>query len=141
MKFLEEFEESSVYNFVEAINEGNVSEIHRLMSKDHIFIDLSGDIHKGEKEINWEGYFRIFPDYKITIEKTIQKNNYVHLLGYSEGNFSKYGKKLFIINGKEPESQDFQGSAVWRANVEDDKIKEWRIFNYDKETLDKIGID
>lgn len=140
MNNLKETEENIAHKFIDAINEGDVRKIHNLMTEDHIFIDLSGDIHKGKKEVNWKEYFRIFPDYKIIIEKTVFKNDYVYLLGHSEGDFSDYGKKLFTKNGKEQVAQDYQGPGLWRAKVKDDKIKKGKIFNYDQETLKNEGI-
>lgn len=140
-KFRRKKEEEIVLKFIQEINKGNIAGIHNLMSKDHIFIDMGGDLHKGKKEINWKEYFNIFPDYKINIEKILHKNNNIYILGNSTGNFSEYGKNLFTKEGKTPQSEDFQGPAIWRAKIENQKVKEWQIFPYNKNTIKKSGLD
>jgi len=72
-------DKDTVLKFVRAINKRDIDGIHKLMSKDHIFIDMEGDIHKGKVEINWKEYFNIFPDYRINIEKIFHKNNNIYI--------------------------------------------------------------
>jgi hypothetical protein len=95
---------------------------------------------KGLENINWEGYFKSFPDYRIFIEKIKHKKKYVYILGHSEGNLSAYGKEKLIKDGKVPESSDLHGKAIWRAYIQNNKLKEWRIFPYDEKTLNRLEI-
>ncbi len=44
------------------------------------------------------------------------------------------------MNGGKPKKENFQGRAIWTAIVKDDLIKEWQIFNDNKETRKKFNI-
>ncbi|TFF89100.1 MAG: nuclear transport factor 2 family protein [Promethearchaeota archaeon] len=111
------------------------------MSEGHIFIDASAEVHKGKEEVNWEEYMKIFPDYKIHIQNLIEKENMIILIGRSEGNFSENGEKLFSKNGNVPSSEDYQGSAIWPAKVENGLIKEWRVYFDNKKNRSLLKID
>ncbi|MBD3213092.1 MAG: hypothetical protein GF311_10840 [Candidatus Lokiarchaeota archaeon] len=106
--------ENIVLQFAQVINEG-IKKTHNIKLDDPIFIDLNNNVQKGLENINWERYFKSFPDYRIFIEKIKHKKKYVYILGHSEGNVSAYGKEKLIKDGKVPESPDFHGKATWRA--------------------------
>ena len=60
--------EISVFKtFVDAINKANVTELEKLISEDHIFIDSDGRREQGREKMieGWKTYFKMFPDYKI----------------------------------------------------------------------------
>ncbi len=55
--------------FIGCINKADIECINALLSENHIFIELSTDIHKGKEEINWEGYYEYFPIIKSMLIK------------------------------------------------------------------------
>ena len=62
-----------VQSFNNAINEGNVELLSRLMTVDHTFVDASGEAHSGIKEMTegWKHFFQMLPDYKNNFENKI----------------------------------------------------------------------
>jgi ketosteroid isomerase-like protein len=62
-------DKTTVYDFVNAINEHDVDRILSLMTDDHIFVDAHGNevVGKARMKAGWIGYFQWFPDYKIEL--------------------------------------------------------------------------
>ena len=111
-----------VKTFNNAINEGNVELLSRLMTEDHTFIDASGAAHSGVKEMTegWKDFFRMFPDYKNNFESILQDGNLVVALGTACGTYN--GNRGLI-----PENRIIW-TAAWKAIVENDKIKLWQVY-------------
>ena len=111
-----------VNTFNNAINEGNVELLSRLMTEDHTFIDASGAAHSGVKEMTegWTEFFRMFPDYKNNFERILQDGNLVVALGTACGTYNGH-------RGLIPENR-ITWTAAWKAIVENDKIKLWQVY-------------
>ncbi len=110
----------TVLSFVEKINDHDVDEMATLMSEDHTFIDSSGLVINGKKEMTkaWEGYFKWFPDYEITVVNTLLTNDSVGMFGIANGTF----------DSEDPTEEDkFEIPAAWRAKVKDNLITEWQV--------------
>ncbi|HTQ54491.1 MAG TPA: nuclear transport factor 2 family protein [Bryobacteraceae bacterium] len=101
--------------FVDAINRRSPDEIAGLMTEDHVFIDSLGSRVTGREAMKkgWEAYFRIVPDYSITVEETFTNGAVCAMLGTAQGSFSGKG---------------WQTPAAWRAVVRDSLISEWRVY-------------
>jgi ketosteroid isomerase-like protein len=109
------------FDFVKAINEHDTEEIISLMSNDHIFIDTYGNKQsKCEMESGWPGYFEWFPDYQIEISDIFEKENTIAVFGFASGTY--HGKKT------QNNENYWRIPAVWRAVVENDKIKIWQVY-------------
>lgn len=68
----------------------------------------------------WMEYFRMFPDYFITIERKTAHETAVGFFGTAQGTYSVEEKILAENFWKIP--------ASWLAVVEHDRIVEWRVY-------------
>ena len=116
------FDKSIVIRFVEAINDHNVDEIINLMSEDHVFIDAYGDTYIGKKGMKegWEGYYGLFPDYKIDVSDIMESDPIIGLFGYASATYKNMGD--------ESNSNFWRVPASWKAIVENNKIKHWQVY-------------
>ena len=111
-----------IIRFVDAINDHNVDEIINLMSEDHVFVDAYGDTHIGKKGMKegWNGYYELFPDYKIEILEIIEKDSTIGLFGFANATYK---------NIKDESNSNFwRIPASWKAIVENNKIKHWQVY-------------
>lgn len=108
--------------FVQAINQRDVEEIVKLMTEDHVFIDALGARTQGRVKMKagWEGYFRMVPDYILTVEETFADGAVVVMLGTAQGTYCTGG-------ALQPENR-WVTPAAWRAVVRGAQIAEWRVF-------------
>jgi ketosteroid isomerase-like protein len=107
---------------VNAINHHDVDEVSNLMSDDHRFVDSLGTVVQGREKMRdgWAGYFHMVPDYTVTIHETFSAGPVAVMLGVACGTYVKDGPAL-------PKNH-WQTPAAWRAQVEDGKIIEWRVY-------------
>ena len=108
--------------FADAINHQNVEEITKLMTEDHVFIDSLGSRVQGKLKMieGWKGYFRMVPDYTITIEETFVDGAVVVMLGTAQGTYSGDGTLR-------PENR-WSTPAAWRALIRGSQVAEWQVF-------------
>jgi uncharacterized protein (TIGR02246 family) len=118
--------------FVAAINAHDVEAICRLMAEDFVFVDSIGRVVKGRETMRtgWEGYFSLFPDYKITIEDTFVAGAAIALFGTAQGTLSKQGEMA-------PENH-WQVPAAWQAVVRGGHVAEWRVYADNYQTAKMI---
>jgi ketosteroid isomerase-like protein len=114
--------EDIAYKFIEAINSHDVEALCELMTEDHTFIDSGGDVYKGVESMrqSWEGYFKMFPDYRIEAPQFVVSGDNVILLGKASGTCS--------VDGTMKAENHWEIPGAWKAIVADDKIKHWQIF-------------
>lgn len=109
-------------NFVLQINDHNVDGIIALMSDDFIFTDAQGIHFEGKENLkkSWEAYFKLFPDYKITINNLSENATVFLASGTAEGTYG----------GARNASGDnyWNIPAAWRAEIDNAKVKSWQIF-------------
>ena len=111
-----------VIDFVNAVNNANVNKICDLITDDHIFIDSQDNRVIGIDNMRdgWNSYFSLFPDYKIEINETIQKDSMIYLFGYASGTY------LNLTN--EENSNFWRIPAAWTAIVNNGKIRQWQVY-------------
>jgi ketosteroid isomerase-like protein len=108
-------------SFVDAINEHDPSAIVALSTADHRFIDSLGQTITAEKLASvWQSYFRMVPDYRITVTRWITDGDNVVALGTASGTFTKDG----TIH---PENA-WSTPAAWRVLIRDGKVAEWQVY-------------
>jgi limonene-1,2-epoxide hydrolase len=117
--------------FVRAINRQDVDAIEKLMTGEHRFIDSLGNVVTGSVAMRagWTGYFRMVPDYTITIDEIYSDGPVVIMLGAAQGTYSTGG-------ALKPENR-WSTPVALRAFVEDGKIAEWRVYA-DNEPIRKL---
>jgi len=68
-----------------------------------------------------EGYFGMFPDYEIRVERMLTENGIVAVFGSASGTYK--GKRGLV-----PENRIVM-PAAWRAGVENGKVKLWQVYS------------
>ena len=112
------------FTFVNAINHHDVEELSNLMSAEHTFIDSLGTTVRGKDKMRdgWAAYFRMVPDYTVTVEETFSYGPIVVMLGWARGTYVRGGGQLLPENC-------WQTPAAWRARIQDEKVAEWRVYS------------
>lgn len=114
--------DSTAHAFVNAINRHDLDALLALMSPSHCMIDALGNRLEGRENLRsaWVGYFRMVPDYEVTIEETISSGPAVVMLGMARGTYTRDGQLR-------PENR-WQTPLAVRARVKDGLLEEWCIY-------------
>jgi ketosteroid isomerase-like protein len=114
--------ESVAHAFAQAINLHDLEALAAWMTADHRFIDSLGNIMEGRDKMRagWAGYFRMVPDYTITIEDSFDDGAVVVMLGSARGTYAP--------DGNLREENHWQTPAAFRALIADGKVAEWRVY-------------
>jgi len=108
--------------FVDRINDHDVSGLAKLMTKDHAFVDsLGAKATRPAIEQGWRQYFEMVPDYWIEIERAFGFGDTAILLGRAGGTYVGKG-------GARKQKNRWETPAVWVARIKGRKIAEWRIY-------------
>jgi hypothetical protein len=123
-------EKEILYHFVNVINEHNVTEMYPLMDDDFIFLDAWGgkSIGKDQMKKGWEGYFKMFPDYKIEIVDIYFDKNRIAVFGFAGGTFEN--------KRTETNENYWRMPAAWQVEVINGKIKLWQVCADQKKVID-----
>jgi hypothetical protein len=103
--------------FVERINRADLDGLAALMTEDHRFVDLTGDVEQGRDHMRdgWADYFRICPEYMIHIARISVQGSIVALQGRTTGSHLGLAR-----------ADEFRDEPViWLASVRDDLVAEW----------------
>jgi len=108
--------------FADAINHQSPDKLCELMAEEHVFIDSLGTRVEGRAAMRqgWEGYFRMVPDYTITIHDTFVKGPIVVMLGTAQGTYS--------LNGVLTPENRWSTPAAWRALILGSCVVEWQVY-------------
>jgi predicted SnoaL-like aldol condensation-catalyzing enzyme len=111
--------------FNEYINRQDIDGLSSLMTEDHTFIDRKGEVDKGKETMikGWIDFFKSFPDYKNTFERVESKGNLVVLYGFA--------------TWKKAADPDY---AIWTAEIEDDLVAQWRIYEDTEENKRRFNL-
>jgi ketosteroid isomerase-like protein len=92
------------------------------MTEDHVFVDGLGARIEGRQRVKaaFDAYFRMVPDYTISIEETFRQGSVVLMLGSAQGTYSADG-------GLRPENH-WTTPAAWRVTIRDGLVAEWRVY-------------
>jgi len=113
---------AAVTAFIDAINAGDVAGLVTLMAEDHIFVDSAGTVASGLEHMakGWSEYFRMFPDYRISLEHVIQEGSLVAAFGMASATYN--GLRGLVAENR------ITMPAAWKAVVENGKIKLWQVY-------------
>jgi ketosteroid isomerase-like protein len=111
-----------VLQFVECINRHDLDGIAELMTTDHSFIDSLGEVYRGRDTMydGWKNYFKMVPDYRIEVSRTLVDGVEVVLLGVAGGTYAPKGRF-------DPQNR-WSTPAAWRAVIRDEKVAEWQVY-------------
>jgi len=114
--------QSVAQEFVNAINRQDMETLETLMPEEHRFIDSLGRVLVGREKVRagWVEYFRMVSDYSIELQETFIHGPVVVMLGLAQGSYA--------VDGQLTELDRWSSPAVFRAFIDDDKVKEWRVY-------------
>jgi ketosteroid isomerase-like protein len=120
----------TVLAFMDRINQRDPDQLAELMTEDHTFIDSLGQTMRGRATMRkgWQGYYAFCPDYWVSHEDIFQSGGIVVVFGAAGGTIS--------AKGKLPDENKWRTPAAWRAVVENDLVKEWRVYADNKPVYD-----
>lgn len=115
-------EVAAVKRFIAAINSQDFAALSTLIPDDHQFVDSGGVVVAGREPMlaGWQRYFAMFPDYRIKVDLMLQNGAIVAAFGSWSATYA--GKR-----GSVPENA-LGGPAVWRALIEDGRIRTWQVY-------------
>jgi ketosteroid isomerase-like protein len=95
---------------LEQINAGNVDGLCALMTEDHRFVDGLGNRVPGREAMRkgWAGYFRMFPDDRVSHAEVFSQRDVVAAFGSAEGTLA--------VKGELPKENHSSVPAAWRRN-------------------------
>lgn len=119
------------FRFVEHINRRELESLVELMTPDHRFIDLAGDVEEGRDVMGagWADYFAHYPDYMIHISHFFVRDDVVIFVGRTTGSHLRL-----------PRDVEFQEPVIWIAPIENGLVAEWRLYPYTDQVCQKLGI-
>jgi ketosteroid isomerase-like protein len=103
--------EAVVREFIARINAHDASEIVARCTSDHVFVDSLGRQLSGKADLEkaWQGYFSMFPDYRIEVDAMAFDGDLVLTCGNAAGTHAQTGASWRI-------------PAAWRARVVDGQV-------------------
>jgi limonene-1,2-epoxide hydrolase len=115
-----------VLAFMDRINQRDPDAIADLMMEDHVFIDSLGNTVHGREQMRagWRGYYQFCPDYSVSYEQILPNGNLVAIFGVAGG----------TIHGSA-----WRIPSAWLAVVENDRVKEWRVYADNKPVYDILA--
>lgn len=123
----------TVLAFMEGINGRDPDKLAELMTEDHTFIDALGQVVRGRENMRagWKGYYAMCPDYRVSHETIFANEREVAVFGEAGGTIAH--------DGKLPPENQWRTPAAWRATVNDDLVKEWRVYADNKPVWDILA--
>ncbi len=124
---LDDFELISIaLRFNERINARDLTGLGEMMTEDHVFIDIPGEVHEGRSMMvsGWFDFFRLYPDYRNNFTHVVAKDDLVIMVGFSECSHDP-----------------LNGPAIWTAKIQEGLISEWRVYDDKDEFRKELGID
>ena len=117
---------SIALRFNERINARDLTGLAELMTEDHVFIDIPGEVHEGRERMlmGWFEFFTKYPDYRNNFTQITTKGNLVIMVGFSKC-------------AHDP----LDGPAIWTAKIRKGKVEEWRVYDDTPKTRKTLGID
>jgi ketosteroid isomerase-like protein len=123
----------TVLAFLEQIHARNVDGLCALMTEDHLFVDGLANRMQGRESMRkgWAGYFRMFPDYRVSHTDVFSQADVVAAFGSAEGTLA--------VKGELPKENHWNAPAAWRALVGDGLIAEWQVYADNQSAREIMG--
>jgi ketosteroid isomerase-like protein len=116
---------SITLRFNEKINARDLTGLGEMMTEDHIFIDIPGEVHEGRAMMvpGWFDFFKNYPDYRNNFTHIEVKDGVVIMVGFSECSHDP-----------------LDGPAIWTAKIRDGLIAEWRVYDDNTDVRKELGL-
>ncbi|MGD9396808.1 MAG: nuclear transport factor 2 family protein [Candidatus Thorarchaeota archaeon] len=117
---------SVALRFNERINARDLTGLGEMMTEDHVFIDIPGEVHEGRPLMvsGWFDFFKTYPDYR---------NNFTHI--------EVIDGVVVMVGFSECSHDPLDGPAIWTAKIRDGLVAEWRVYDDKEEVRKELGID
>ena len=130
--------------FIDRINARDPAMLAQAMTENHEFIDTEGNSAQSREQMRegWVGYYQLFPDYRIQINQVIVHETKVVLVGRSDGTLSEHGRKMLARpDGSPPPDEELQGPAIWTAEIRDQLVAQWCVFEDTAAVRAQLGVN
>jgi ketosteroid isomerase-like protein len=123
----------TVLEFMQRINQRDAAKLAALMTEDHVFLDALGHAVRGRENMRaaWLSYYGMCPDYWVSHETLFANGPQVAVFGEAGGTIARDGKL-------QPDNR-WRIRAAWLAVVEDNLVKEWRVYADNKPVYDILA--
>jgi ketosteroid isomerase-like protein len=123
----------TVLDFLDLINKRDADKLAERMTEDHLFIDSLGNTVRGREKMRagWRAYYSFCPDCWVSREEILGNGNLVAVFGAAGGTIA--------ANGKLPPENKWRTPAAWFAVVENDLVKEWRVYADNKPVYEIVA--
>ncbi len=117
---------SVTLRFNERINARDLTGLEEMMTDDHVFIDIPGEVHEGRSVMvsGWFDFFKTYHDYRNNFTHIEVKDGLVIVVGFSECSYAS-----------------LDGPAIWTAKIRDGLVADWRVYDDTTEVRKKLRID
>jgi ketosteroid isomerase-like protein len=117
---------SVALRFNERINARDLTGLGEMMTEDHVFIDIPGEVHEGRPLMvsGWFDFFKTYPDYRNNLTHIEVIDGVVVMVGFSECSHNP-----------------LDGPSIWTAKIRDGLVAKWRVYDDKEEVRKELGID
>ena len=124
---------ATVLEYLDRINRHDANELAEYLTEDHVFIDSLGRSIRGRDNMRsgWRDYFGFCPDYWVSHEEIFPSGQLVAVFGAAGGTIA--------VDGALPVENKWTVSAAWLAIVEQDLVKQWRVYADNKPVYDILA--
>lgn len=112
--------------FIDSINKADSDRMYNLLAYNHQFIDSQGNKINNRDHVKeaWIEYFEFFPDYKIEICETLEKDSLICIFGFASGTYKNNSSNYWRI------------PAAWKVITEGSRISHWQVYADNSIVLD-----
>jgi ketosteroid isomerase-like protein len=113
--------ESTVRSFIRRINAHDPEGLIKLCTPGHVFTDSLGRRLTGHVALlpAWQGYFSLFPNYRVRVSKLFASGSVVAVFGSAGGT---------LAGAKDSSVSSWSIPAAWRAVVRHGLVAQWQVF-------------
>jgi ketosteroid isomerase-like protein len=113
--------ESVVRAFIARINSHDPKAVVALCTPGHVFTDSLGNRIKGRSALlpAWQGYFAIFPNYRIAVSHVLAVGPIVAVFGIASAT---------LANARKAPRSSWSIPAAWRAVVRGRLVSQWQVY-------------
>lgn len=121
-----------VLQFVECINRQDHAQLVSMLSDDHTYIDLAGEVQRGKALVrrHWAEYFDQCRRYLIHVSEVYLVEDEVVLVGRTTG-----------AQADEPRHMEIRKRLIWVARVRGQYVAEWTQYEDTPENRQFVGAD
>jgi ketosteroid isomerase-like protein len=124
--------EATVRRFIRRINAHDPEGLVRLCTPGHVFTDSLGSRLTGRAALlpAWQGYFSLFPNYRVRVARLFASGSIVAVFGSASGT---------LAGARDPSASSWSIPAAWRAVVRHGLLAQWQVFADNKPVYELLA--